>query len=75
LLIGFSTGLWDSAGRAAIKSTEMAEQAVVKRLTPICFAQFKMDAKRDQKLIELKGTNSWRRATMPFEMEFDAGVA
>jgi len=84
LLIGFSTGLWDSAGGSVLKSTEISKQAVLDRLTPICFAQFNLDSERAQKLIELKKINSWNRgkyvgeqgwATMPFEMEVDGGVA
>jgi hypothetical protein len=84
LIIGFSSGFWSSTAGSVQKGNEMAKQAVIERLTPICFSQFNLDSNRDQKLIELKKTNSWNRAdyvseqgwaTMPFEKEFDIGVA
>ncbi len=38
---------------------EMAAEAVVGRLTPICVAQFNQDPKKGQKLKELKKKDYW----------------
>jgi hypothetical protein len=63
---------------------EMAEDAVVDRLAPICVVQFKQDPGKDKKLKELKKKDSWDRvkyikehgwATMPGEKEPDSEVA
>ncbi len=63
---------------------EMAEDAVVGRLAPICVEQYNQDSEKDEKLKELKETNSWQRddyvekqgwATMPGEKEADSKVA
>ena len=63
---------------------ELAETAVVDRLTPICIAQFNQDLQKDEKLKTLKEKSSWERdkyvkeqgwATMPFEKEPDSRVA
>lgn len=84
LIFGFSTGLWLSGSGSVLKGEAIAQQAVIERLTPMCFAQFKLDSNKQLKLVELKKTNSWNRAkyvsdqgwaTMPFEKEFDSGVA
>ena len=65
-------------------ATVMAEDAVVKRLAPICVAEFKQDSAKDQKLKELKELNAYERgdyvkkhgwATMPGEQEADTRVA
>ena len=63
---------------------EAAEEAVVLRLTPICVLQFIQDPAKDQKLKDLKATDSWKRgdfvayqgwATMPGEGHPDSKVA
>ncbi len=62
----------------------MAEEAIIKRLAPICVVQFKQAPGKDQKLKELEKTNSWQRseyvekqgwATMPGEEKPDSKVA
>jgi hypothetical protein len=62
----------------------MADDAVVKRLAPICVIQFKQAPGKDQKLKELEATGSWQRseyvekqgwATMPGEEKPDSNVA
>jgi len=58
-VIGFKWGGWVTGGTAQI----MAAEAVVNRLTLICVAQFNQDSQKDQKLKELKKTNSWERDT------------
>jgi len=61
-----------------------AEDAVVKRLAPICAFQFKQDPAKDQKLKELKAMSFYERgdyvkkqgwAKMPGEAEPDSKVA
>ncbi len=79
-VIGFKWGGWVTSGTAQI----MAEEAVVDRLTLICVTQFNQNSQKDQKLKELKKTDSWDRdnyvekqgwATMPGEKEPDSKVA
>ena len=41
----------------------MAGEAVVNRLALICVAQFNQDSQKDQKLEELKKTDSWAQDT------------
>ncbi len=63
---------------------KMAEDAVVKRLAPICVVQFSRDPGKAQKLKALEKTESWQRseyvekqgwATMPGEEKPDSKVA
>jgi len=83
-VIGFKWGGWVTGGTAQTMAEEMAAEAVVDRLTLICVAQFNQDSQKDQKLKELKKTNSWERytyvekqgwATMLGEKKPDSGVA
>ncbi len=63
---------------------ELAQKAVVARLAPICVEQYNQVSEKDEKLKELKETNSWQRddyvekqgwATMPGEKEAGSKVA
>jgi hypothetical protein len=63
---------------------EMADEAVIDRLAPICVAQFNQDPEKDKKLQELKEISSYQRgdyvkkqgwATIPGEKEPDSEVA
>ena len=83
-IIGFVWGGWVTGGTAQEMAEEMAENAVVARLAPICVEQFKIDSEKDQKLIGLKKEDSWKRndyvvkqgwATMPGEKKPDSTVA
>ena len=83
-IIGFTWGGWVTGGAAREMAEEMAVEAVVDRLTPICVGQFNQDPEKEQKLKELKETNSWTRdsyvekqgwATMPGEKKPDSKVA
>jgi len=83
-IIGFAWGGWVTGGTAQKMAEEMAEDAVVGRLAPICVEQFNQDSEKDQKLKELKEEDSWMRddyveeqgwATMPGEKEADSKVA
>ena len=82
--IGFAWGGWVTGGTAQEMAEEMAENAVVARLAPICVEQFKQDSEKDQKLKDLKKEDSWNRddyvekqgwATMPGEKKPDSKVA
>jgi len=84
MIIGFAWGGWVTGGTARSMAATMAEDAVVKRLAPVCVLQFKQGAGIDQKLKELKETSGWQRgeyvekqgwATMPGEEKADSKVA
>jgi uncharacterized YccA/Bax inhibitor family protein len=84
MIIGFAWGGWVTGGTAQSRAEEMAADAVVARLVPICVAQFNQDQEKDKKLKELKEKSSWGRdtyvkeqgwATMPYEKEPDSSVA
>jgi len=84
MIIGFGWGGWVLGGTSHDMGEEMAQTAVIDRLTPICVAQFNQDPQKDAKLKGLKEIDSWKRgqfvkdqgwATMPFEKEPDSRVA
>ena len=83
-IIGFAWGGWVTGGTAQKMAEELAQEAVVARLAPICVEQYNPDSETDQKLTELKEEGSWKRddyvekqgwATMPGEKEADSKVA
>jgi len=72
LIVIFSAGWVVTNGKAE----QMANQAVVDKLASICVAQFLQDPNKEERLKELKATDSWQRdsyvekggwATMPGE--------
>lgn len=78
--VGFKSGGWVTGAA----SQRLADEAVVRRLSPICVSQFERHPERSQKLQELKATDSWKRrdfveqqgwATMPGEEKPDRNVA
>ena len=84
MIIGFTWGGWVTGGTARNMAEATGQDAVVKRLAPICVVQFKQDPIKDQKLKEVKDTDTWQRAeyvkkqgwaTMPGEQEPDRKVA
>jgi len=84
MIIGFGWGGWVLGHTSENMGKEMAQTAVVDRLTPICVAQFNQDPERDAKLKKLNEIDSWKRptfvkdqgwATMPFEKAPDGSVA
>ena len=84
MIIGFAWGGWVTGGTARSMAEKMAEDAVVKRLAPMCVVQYNRDPGKDQKLKELVKTDSWQRseyvekqgwATMPGEEKPDSNVA
>ena len=83
-IIGFSWAGWVTAGTAQEMARQMADDAVVARLAPICVEQFNQVSEKDEKLEMLNETDSWQRgdfvvkqgwATMPGEKEADSAVA
>jgi hypothetical protein len=84
MIIGFTWGGWVTGRTARTMAEDMAEDAVIERLAPICVAQFNQDPEKDQKLAELRETSSYQRrayvqdqgwATMPGEEEPNREVA
>ncbi len=84
MIIGFAFGGWVTGGTAQEMAGEMADEAVIDRLAPICVTQFNQDPEKDKKLQELKEISSYQRgdyvekqgwATMPGEKEPDSNVA
>ena len=78
--IGFGMGGWVLGDTAQ----DRARTAVVERLTPICFAQFKQDPTKNQKAKALQKLDYGKRgayvenqgwATMPGENKPDSAVA
>ncbi len=83
-IVGFAWGGWVTGGTAQEMAEQMAEDAVVDRLAPICVEQFNQGSEKDQKLNELKEKPSFARgdyiekqgwATMPGEEKPDSKVA
>jgi hypothetical protein len=84
MTVGFTWGGWVTGGTARTMAATLGEEAVVKRLAPICVVRFQADAKRAEKLKELKDMNAWDQgdyvkkqgwATMPGEREPEHRVA
>lgn len=84
MIIGFTWGGWVTGGTARAMANAIGEDAVVKRLAPVCVVQFNEDAGKVQKLKGLKETGTWEQAdyvkkqgwaTMPGEPEADGKVA
>ncbi len=84
MIVGFSWGGWVTGGTARSMAQVTGDDAVVKRLAPICVVRFTQDPSKDQKLKEVKDTDTWQRgdyvkkqgwATMPGEPEPDGRVA
>jgi len=57
-IVGFNWGGWVTGGTAK----EMAAEAVVHRLVPICVGQFNMDSNKVSKLAAMKKADSWKQA-------------
>ena len=84
MILGFSWGGWVTGSTARSLAQVSGEDAVVKRLAPICVVRFAQDPSKLEKLKEVKGTDTWQRgdyvkkqgwATMPGEQEADGKVA
>jgi hypothetical protein len=84
MIVGFGWGGWVTGGTAQKMAETLADEAVIKRLAPICVVQFNRDPGKAQKLVALKGTDTWQRdgyiekqgwAIMPGEEKSDRNVA
>lgn len=84
MIIGFNWGGWVMGGTSLSMGEEMARDAVVERLAPMCVSQFNTDPQRAENIVTLNGKESWARgkyietqgwATMPFEKEPDRTIA
>lgn len=84
MIIGFTWGGWVTGGTALKMAEAVGEDAVAKRLAPMCVIRFNGDAKKDLKLKEFKEVNTWEKtdyvkkqgwATMPGEQEPGSRVA
>ena len=84
MIVGFSGGGGVRGSTARSMAAVTGEDAVVKRLAPICVVRFTQDPGKDLKLKEVQATDTWQRgdyvkkqgwATMPGEKEPDGKVA
>ncbi len=84
LIIGFGFGGWVKGSTAQRMAEEMAQDAVLDRLVPICVVKFNQDPNKEARLKELKAKSYYQRsdyvkesgwATMPGEKEADSKVA
>lgn len=84
MIIGFTWGGWVTGGTALKMAEASGEDAVAKRLAPMCVVRFNGDPKKDLKLKEFKEVNTWEKtdyvkkqgwATMPGEQEPGSRVA
>ena len=84
MIVGFTWGGWVTGGTALKMAEASGENAVAKRLAPVCVVQFERDAQKSQRLKGLKETGTWEQAefvkkqgwaTMPGEKEPDSKVA
>ena len=84
MIIGFAWGGWVTGGTALKLAEKMSDDAVVKRLAPMCVVQFNRDPGKSQKLTDLKAAGTWQGgdyvekqgwATMAGEEKPDSAVA
>ena len=84
MYIGFNFGGWMTNGTAEAMARDTAATAVADRLGTICLAQLNRDAAKIEKLVEIKGKDSWEIgrfiekqnwAIMPGEEKPENGVA
>ena len=62
LIVGFATGWVTTSGSAQDKAEEMAKQAVIDQLAPICVEQFLQDPNWRERLKELEAKGYWERS-------------
>lgn len=84
LIVIFSAGWVVTSGTAQMKTKQMVASAVMNRLAPISVAQFMQDPNKEERLVDLKKLDYWKRgeyvqqqgwATMPGDKEADSGLA
>lgn len=83
-IIGFSWGGWVTGSKARQMAADQARLEVVAALVPICVEQSKQDPEVEEKLVQLKSAQSYKRndmviktgwATMPGATEPNRQVA
>jgi hypothetical protein len=84
LIVGFTWGGWVRGATAKSMADTFAEEAITKRLAPMCVVQVSRDPAKDQKLKELREKSSYERADyvkaqgwakMPGDNDTDGKVA
>ena len=84
MIVGFTWGGWVTGGTAVRMAEAFGEDAVAKRLAPMCVVHFNADPKKAAKLKELTEMSGWEKseyvkkqgwATMPGEQEPGSKVA
>ena len=84
IVIGFTWGQWVTGSTARAMAASRGEETLVRRLTPICVAQFRGDPKKEEKLRAMKALDSLQQAdyvktqgwaTMPGEENPETRVA
>ena len=84
MYVGFNVVGWMTNGSAEAMAKETAVTAVTERLGAICVAQFNRDTSKSQKLIEMKGKDTWEIgryidkqswAIMPGDEKPESGVS
>jgi hypothetical protein len=84
MILGFTWGGWITGGTARAMSQTQADDAVVKRLAPICVVQSGLDPKKAERLKELTALSGYERgdylkkvgwSKMPGEAESDSRVS
>ena len=61
MIVGFTWGGWVTGGTARAMAQTMADEAVVKRLAPICVVQSGQDPKKVEKMKELTALSGYER--------------
>lgn len=84
MIVGFTWGGWVTGGTARAMAEARGEEAVVKRLAPMCALRFEDSINKASKLKELTEVSAWDRAeyvmkqgwaTMPGDKEPERKVA
>ena len=84
MYVGFNVGGWTTHGGALAIAKETAAIAVAERLGTICVAQFNRDTAKSQKVIDMKGKDTWETgryidtqswAIMPGDDKAESGVS
>ena len=61
LIVIFWTGWVVTSNTAEDKGKQMAKEAVLENLVPICVEQYLQDSNKVERFVELKGKSYWQR--------------
>ncbi|HWN14891.1 MAG TPA: hypothetical protein VNU02_13565 [Candidatus Dormibacteraeota bacterium] len=84
MIVGFTWGGWVTGGTARRLAEASGEEAVAKRMAPMCVVRFKADPDRSEKLKQLRAVSAWEQgefvkkqgwATMPGDKEPESRTA